>query len=246
MSWFRRLFGDDGGGPPGSEPIRVQLPADGDEVEVRGDQPLRKAWAESVLRAEGIAVNPHLPMIESEAETRLRTPREVADRLRALVIVAFKGSESPDQSLVESIVEERGLRALFTPEELAFIDDPNPDERAGIQFSWRAEAAWVLLWALNHVEGQLGPPREMCDIRFLAGTVHDTEDLAARGLRPANDILNEADLIYRCHWAVRQASLDGNPPPAGLDPGVTMERHHALNWLIGYGDCDWDDVTTDT
>jgi hypothetical protein len=35
-------------------------------------------------------------------------------------------------------------------------------------------------------------------------------------------------------------------PTGGLDPGVTMERHHALNGLIGYDDADWDDVATDT
>ena len=28
--------------------------------------------------------------------------------------------------------------------------------------------------------------------------------------------------------------------------GVVMERHYALNWLIGYSDQEWDDVTTDT
>ena len=243
MSWLRRLFGV---GKDRPQPIRVELPAAEEGMTLHGDQPLRKEWAESVLQAEGIPVNPYLPVIESEAEIILRTPQEVADRLRALVIVAFKGSENPDQALIESIVAERALRPLFTPEELAFIDDPDPGQRDRIQFSWRCEAAWVLLWALNHVEGQLGPPREMCDVPFLSETVHQVADLTARGLRPANDILNEADLIYRCHWAVRQAGLDGDPPPAGLDPGVTMERHHALNWLIGYGDTDWDDVGTDT
>lgn len=246
MSWLRKLFGGNDAGQPPSEPIRIELPPPGEQVEAYGDQPLRKAAAESVLRAEGIPVNPHLPMIESEAEIVLRSPREVADRLQALVAVAFKASESPDQALFESIVAERGLRPLFTPEELAFVDDPDPDERARIKFSWRCEAAWVLLWSLNHVDGQLGLPRGLCDVPFLSETVFDEPDLAGRGLRPANDILNEADLIYRCHWAVRDAGLAGEPPPGGLDPGVTMERHHALNWLTGYCELDWDDVSTDT
>ncbi|HEX6611164.1 MAG TPA: DUF4272 domain-containing protein [Hyphomicrobiaceae bacterium] len=50
--------------------------------------------------------------------------------------------------------------------------------------------------------------------------------------------------MYRYHWAVRDASINGRPSPADLDPGIVMERHHALNWLIGYIDAD--DVTTDT
>jgi hypothetical protein len=245
MSWLKKLLG---GGRNGDRPesIRVELPVADGEMTAYGDQVLRKEWAESVLLAEGVPVNPHLPMIESEAEVRLRTPREVADRLRALVMVAFKGSENPDQGIVDSIVVERGLRRLFTPDELAFVDDPNPDERARVQFSWRCEAAWVLLWALGHVKGQLGSPRELCDVPFLSETVFHARDLAEQGLRPTNDILNEADLIYRYHWAVRDADLHGAPAPAGLHPGVTMERHHALNWLTGYCDLDWDDVTTDT
>ena len=29
-------------------------------------------------------------------------------------------------------------------------------------------------------------------------------------------------------------------------PSVVYERHYALNWLIGYCDQSWDEVTTDT
>ena len=243
MDWIKRLLGK----PRREKPISVELPPIDADEEIFGDQPLRKQWAEGVLRAEGIPINPHLPMIESEAQITLRTPREVAERLQALTMVAFKGSEDPEQAHFESIITERGLRPCFSPEELAFVDDPKPDIHASTQFSWRCEAAWVLLWALRHVDGQLGPPRTTCNVSFLAETVHDTADLTAKGLRSANDILNEADLIYRCHWAVRQAGLDGKDAPGGLHPGVTMERHQALNWLIGYNDgADWDDVTTDT
>ena len=78
MSWLRNLFGDGDGKTP-VEPIRVELPPATGEVEVRGDQPPRKTWAEGVLRTEGIPINPHLPMIESEAEVTLRSPRVVAN-----------------------------------------------------------------------------------------------------------------------------------------------------------------------
>jgi len=44
-----------------------------------------------------------------------------------------------------------------------------------------------------------------------------------------------------------------NVAPAGLDiigvsttQGVTYERHYAPNWLIGYMDEEWDDISTDT
>lgn len=62
-------------------------------------------------------------------------------------------------------------------------------------FNWRYEAAWPLLWALQHMDGMLGPPREPCDVDPLIAVVRDTpnlDDLAAKGLRSANDILCEA------------------------------------------------------
>ncbi len=72
------------------------------------------------------------------------------------------------------------------------------------------------------------------------------EFVAGARLRALSDILDEADRIYRYHWAVTEARVDREPSPAGLEPGVTHERHYALNWLIRYLDQEWDDVSTDT
>lgn len=67
MDWIRKLFGNNREAEK-SQPITVQLPLADEVEEVFGDQPLRKQWAENLLRAEGILINPHLPMIESEAQ----------------------------------------------------------------------------------------------------------------------------------------------------------------------------------
>lgn len=65
-------------------------------------------------------------------------------------------------------------------------------------------------------------------------------------MRPLSAILDQADLIYRYHWAVVDARVTGRAAPAGLDGGIVLERHRALNWLIGYMDEEWDDISTDT
>jgi len=65
-------------------------------------------------------------------------------------------------------------------------------------------------------------------------------------LRSLAQMLDQADLIYRYNWAVTDARINSQPSPAGLEAGVVQERHYALNWLIGYMDQDWDDVSTDT
>ena len=65
-------------------------------------------------------------------------------------------------------------------------------------------------------------------------------------LRSKNEILDEADLIYRYHWSCVDAIMKGQYPPSDLSKGIVYERHYALNWLINYMDEEWDDITCDT
>ncbi len=64
--------------------------------------------------------------------------------------------------------------------------------------------------------------------------------------RPAAEILDALDLHFRLHWAARQASVEQKSPPTDLEPGVVVERRHALNWLVCFQDADWDGVDTPT
>jgi hypothetical protein len=248
LSWFKNLFGKNEVQSAVERIVPLAQvtipPADPNRV-IYQDQLLRKLWSQSVLEERDVPYVEHLPVIESEAEITPRPAREVADRLLALTIVAVKG-EGLEQEHVLDFVESRGIRPLLSPRELEFINTPVPAEHDRIQFCWRYEAAWVMLWALNFTDGPLDAPTEICDVPLLVQTVKDNRDLTINGVHSSNNILNEADLIYRYHWAVRQAGIDGQIPPAGLNSSVVQERHHALNWLIGYNEADWDDVSTDS
>jgi hypothetical protein len=207
----------------------------------------RKLRSERVLRAEGVPFFAQLPAIESAAEALKRSKEEVALRTLCLLLVAAKG-EGLGQEIAERVLEFHGLRPHLTPHELAFMLDSSPSDHDRIQFTWRHEAAWTLLWALGFV-AELGKPAQICDVEFGARTMTERttpQFIEDSELRPIADILDQADLIYRYHWAVRNADMKGQQVPAGLDPGVTEERHYALNWLIGYNEQAWDQVTTDT
>jgi len=207
----------------------------------------RKARSEARLESESVPLNRHLPFIDTESEVSGHTQEEVALRALCLLLVAVKG-EGLEQEIVERIVEDYELGPHFTPKERAFVANPEPSEHERIQFCWRYEAAWVLLWALGYVES-LGKPTHICDVGYAVEQMKErsTETFVAESrLRSLAEILDEADLIYRYHWAVVDARLKQQPAPAELEPGVTMERHYALNWLIGYMDQAWDDISTDT
>jgi len=207
----------------------------------------RKERSEKVLRSEGVPINRGLPVVETEKESKRRTTEEVAWRALALLVVAVKG-EGLEQPVVDKLVADYKLEKHFSPHELAFIKNSASSQHERVQFSWRYEAAWTLLWSLGYVE-MLGKPDQTCDVQRAVRFMKERS--AAQFLRDARlrsqpEILDQADLIYRYHWAVVDARINNKPAPAGLDPGVAMERHYALNWLVGYMDQDWDDISTDT
>jgi hypothetical protein len=207
----------------------------------------RKTRSEVILSKYNVPINNSLPYIEDEHEALVRTKEEVANRALALLIVAVK-AEGLEQDIVDFLVQGYHLEKVFTPNEISFINEKEPSQHDKDQFIWRYEAAWVLLWSLGFVD-DLSYPNQICDVTaavtFMQQRNKEQFVNDAR-LRPITEMLNEADLIYRYHWAVVDARVNGQPTPAELDSSVVLERHYSLNWLIGYMEQEWDDISTDT
>jgi Domain of unknown function (DUF4272) len=207
----------------------------------------RKAKTERYLRARKVPINEFLPLIEDSKKARIRTARDVAERVVALYSVSARGN-GVDQKKVDDVIQRSGARGFLTPSEREFLATKNPSQQQLANASWRLEAIWVLLWALGEVD-TLDFPTGTCDMEKLHASIPKPAAtaafLASAKLRSAEEILDESDKIYRTHWAVRDAQVNGARPPAGLNPIVVVERHYALNWLTGYAPA-WDDITTDT
>ena len=210
----------------------------------------RRAANNRAIRAMGLPVLEHLPVVEDEAVLKLRTPAEVARRCLAVAFCAVKG-ELDDQkeadALVASLTEEYGAATYFSPKEARFLADPNPPRQQRIDAAWRYECVHVLLWAMG-TRDALSPPGEICpvpeDMKLLRGA-KPAEFVAGAKRRTPEEILARADFYYRLHWAA--VELRANRKDSALPyEGILCERHYALNWLIGYLNQEWDDVTTDT
>jgi len=208
----------------------------------------RKLRSEGICKFEGVPVNPHLPLIEDESEAKLRTVDDIAWRAIALCIAAVKG-EGLEHRETLKFIDEYTAQNAFTPKEKEFIYNENPTQTDRIKFSWRYESYWILLWALSFIE-ELSRPDQICDVPRAVQILVDSQNsetfIKNAKLRNISEILDAADLIYRYDWACVDARLNGKSAPAGLDSGVVYERHYALNWLIGYLEQDWDDISTDT
>jgi hypothetical protein len=210
----------------------------------------RKAATEALLAARGLRPASTLPPVAAEPELRLRTAAEAGHRAIALLAVAIRaeslasGNALPVEELERKLT---GLRDALSPQEAAFLRNEAPSLGELPQFSWRYESLRTLEWALGLAD--LPWPDQPCDAAPVARALLERVDDAAGGelsLRPAAEMLDALDLCYRLHWLVRQARLDGKPLPAGVDPGVVSERHHALNWLTCFENAGWDETDTPT
>ncbi|TPQ45856.1 DUF4272 domain-containing protein [Prosthecomicrobium hirschii] len=222
---------------------RILFGEDPAELGFTPAQIARKSNTEARLRAQGVTINRGLPFTEDESEVERRPSTEVLDRILALSAVSWKalGREG-----LGAFVETFSVREKLSPREAAYFDDPSPSERDKIQFSWRCEAAQELLWALGVDTGRSAWPASQTHPPAVFSAAIDAARRLLPEPRPLPEVLDALDLIYRCHWAVRNEQVAGNTEIADLDGSVIMERHHALNWLVRYSDDDWDDVPTDT
>jgi hypothetical protein len=210
----------------------------------------RKANSESKLRALSVPVNDHLPVIEAEDEVELRSRDEVLRRLVALWAVvdkAYLGSES--QSTDYIVTHE--MQSWLSHVELSFLLDEQPNEQDCIHFSWQLEALYFVAWCAGLIESSEVPSdqssvKEILDL-FPVGLERPDRLCEAIRIREKSEVLDRADLLYRLHWAVREAELTGAGELDGVDGGVVQEWHRAVNWMINYdSEDDWDQVGTDT
>jgi hypothetical protein len=187
--------------------------------------------------------------VESDAETRLRSPEEVGIRISCLFCVVGSAFEVGD-SVYKEYLREHGLWDHLTPDEVSFLSDDSPDRSSLINFTWRSEALFLLMWAAALID-ELPLPRKETDTgeivsRFPGVNQSPWPFIHGLRLRPKSEILDASDLIYRLHWATRQAGLDGKPAPSCLNTGVIQEWHHAINWITRYDNQEWDEVSPDT
>lgn len=208
----------------------------------------RKAKSEELLRSIGVPLNLNLPLVEDESEIRLPAALDVARRSLVLYSVSAVGFGAASQRAVNWL-KDQDLWEFVSPDEGVFLTKEEPSEQEVFEASWRVESLATLLWSMGKIKS-LDFPTDTCDV----GKVQDlmpvpdsdcTSFLNNSSLRSPREVLDQVDLIYRIHWAVREAQLTGQTIPCSVDPSVVYERHYTLNWLVGYAE-QWDDITTDT
>lgn len=179
-----------------------------------------------------------------------RSPTEVAYRALALmsVIAVALGAERAE---ILDWLKQHDLWQKLAPSEAEFLDTSDPSQQQIINASWLCERLIVIVWALGALE-QLPLPDEPCDTAgFLTilppyAPIGVSDFVTSAQLRHPSTLIEMAGEMQSLHWEARNAMLKGLNTSLSIDIEIIQERHHAINWLIGYDGLDWDEVTTDT
>lgn len=214
----------------------------------------RKEASIHILKQHIIPYIDWLPVIESVEEIEARTAEHIAKRAIACLWVIQVACDLDNQKyddetqeFVFDVLSRMQVLDELTDKEKAILNR-DVSQQDVINMVWKYEAYWVLLWALGIVDA-LNYPEGIVDCDFAIQAVTSVESfdefMQKVQLRDMEEILDQADLIYRYDWACVDARLKQQAAPAGLNASVVMERHAALNWLI-QRDGDWDhsDVST--
>jgi hypothetical protein len=188
-------------------------------------------------------------MEDELASDEVRAVADVARRV--LVLFSVVGlALGADRSQVLNWLSENQLWAELTPSELGFVDTPTPSRKQVINASWLSERLVVLLWALALIDA-IPKANQHCDTAVFQdllppyAPISTEEFIGSAVLRSDADLIAFADEALDLHWEARDAKLNDRSSDA-VDIEIIQERHHAINWVIGYDGLPWDEVTTDT
>lgn len=218
----------------------------------------RRKRSLELIKSRCIYVPSRLPLLETEEEAAFRPANEIAGRLAALLAVSLysecllgENMEAEEaRGFVQGVLDRFEGETYLSPKEKSYLENPQSTREERVRFSWQYENLFVMEWALGFIE-ELPFPDHLCDVPFTVRLLNDfsslDEVLESSSPKSSKELLDAADLIYCLDWACVDARVNGLPAPAGMDGGVTMERHKSLNWLMGFDQsAPWDEVDTPT
>lgn len=218
-------------------------------VKPTAEQAERRRISEAYCKLHDIPVYKNLNALFTDPESKvsIRTKDEIVNRTLALMYLGIK-SEGETKDRLDELDKKYHMSSNFTAKEKEYADVAQPTAQQTADANWRYESMHVMLWALGYIEN-LSYPDTICnvykDVKIIY-SLTEAEFRAKARLRSKKEVLDQADLVLRLHWACVSARLTNKAAPGKLDVDVVSERHYALNWLINYMNQAWDDVTTDT
>ncbi|MDM5250757.1 DUF4272 domain-containing protein [Lysinibacillus sp. G4S2] len=249
------VYPDGQSGPSDFRPHACTRKVTGQEVSSEeGEQ--RKNKTIAYLKEKAIPYTASLPQLPTIEACQFKNQEDIARRAVALLIViqfacdvAQGGNVEESRDFFINMLRTYKVEDFLTSNERDFLQASEPDVQEAINISWQYEAYWTLIWALGFVE-ELDFPDEVCDCEHAIQVVSNCETFEQfylqTAMRSQEEILDEADKIYRYHWACVDSRIQEQTAPANMNESIVMERRRGLFWMIGHRNEEWDTISMDT
>jgi len=216
----------------------------------------RKRASIAYIQERGIPVLETLPQLPPVAACQWKTQEDIAGRAVALLVViqyacdvTQGGDLEESKEFVMRMLGKFDVEDQLTEKERKLLQDAEPAEQEAVNIVWQYEAYWPLLWALGLVDS-LDFPDQICDCEYAIEAVSRCDSFeefyGKTALRSREEIMDEADKVYRLHWACVDSRIHGKESPAGMNESIVMERRRGLFWMVGCDEEDWDHIPMDT
>lgn len=192
----------------------------------------------------GYEVNTNLPLLD-EVQS-IRNSSEIIDRLICLYAVIACSYGFPKEKALKWLGRENVLDKLSENEQSYLSSNTSMNENASKQ--WQVEGLWVLAWSLScHDQLDFADACSDSFIQLLPDIAKDESTTEFRNklkARNKTEIIENTDLSYCLHWAIREANIKGLSIPNAVDKNVIIERRKAFEWIVSQDG--WDSISLDT
>ncbi|WP_289056130.1 DUF4272 domain-containing protein [Carboxylicivirga marina] len=211
----------------------------------------RKEFSENRLADLGILYNPNLPLTHETSDVIIRDSKEITSRIVVLWEVVNVASKFKGADRKESVkfLKDVDLWNCLSQKEKKFLSTTDHEKQRIIDLTWQTEILKVLYWSINEIPS-LGEPIEdksLVDISEMTFKKYPSLEkfINQTKIRTTEEILDEADFIYRLHWCSRNHRRKNQGVPSKYNYSVIRERDFAFRWITDPKE-NWDNITLDT
>jgi len=198
----------------------------------------------SLLKEKNIPFIENMKAIPFNSCTDLRSKEEIINRMLAdyavatCALYALAGKADKLGSILNQMNNKLGIIKALTEEDFRFLmamEAQKVSKQSLQDASWAFEECAMLMWVLGIID-KPGSDKE-CNVvqldKFFVNNKNYDDLLSKCNLKSKEEILEQADLLFRYHWACRETRMRGIQLPQ-LNEMIVQEQRRALEWVLNW------------
>lgn len=197
-----------------------------------------------ILKQKNIPFIEHMKAIPFNSCTSLCSKEEIISRMLADYVIATCALYSLEEKVnivhyvLSQMDEKLNIKSVLAPVDINFLNAITEQKvsKQGLQdATWAFEECAMLMWTLGLIDKP--DSDKMCKVEqlnnFFFNIKNYDELLSQCTIKSKEEILEQADLIFRYHWACRETRMKGKKIQQ-LDEMIVQEQRRALEWVLNW------------